>query len=132
MTFILCFDPIIPFLKSNSAYGYDLDGKRIITTPFADDFCLITHNKRTQRLLNQIDRHIESMGLCLKPSKCRSLSFCSGKFDDLAFMVGEDDVLSVENDIHKFLGSVITKNLSSSEGHLYISNKLENRLYLKK
>ena len=47
--FILCFNPIIKSLESNLRYGYDLNSTKIITTPFADDFCLITTNKRTHQ-----------------------------------------------------------------------------------
>ena len=36
--------------------------KKFITLPYADDFCLITTNKRThQKLINEIDENIESM-----------------------------------------------------------------------
>ena len=129
LVFILCFDPIIQFLKVNSTFGYDLDGTRIITAPFADDFCLVTGNKRShQRLLNEIDHHIKSMGLRLKPSKCRSLSFSSGKFNDVIFSVGDDQISSVGNEVHKYLGAVITKNLTSSDIHEYLSSKLEKSL----
>ena len=129
LVFILCFDPIIQFLKVNSTFGYDLDGTRIITAPFADDFCLVTGNKRShQRLLNEIDHHIKSMGLRLKPSKCRSLSFSSGKFNDVIFSVGDDQISSVGNEVHKYLGAVITKNLTSSDIHEYLSSKIEKSL----
>ena len=129
LVFILCFDPNVQFLKLNSTFGYDLDGKPIITTPFADDFCLITHNKRShQRLINEIDHHIKSRGLRIKPSKCRSLSLSSGKYVDVEFRVGEDQIYSVGNEIHKFLGAVITKNLASSDIHEYLSNKIEKCL----
>ena len=70
--FILCFNPIIKSLESDLILGYDLNNTKIITTPFADDFCLITGNKRThQRLINTISNQNKSMGLKLKPSKCR-------------------------------------------------------------
>jgi hypothetical protein len=73
LIFILCFDPIIQELISNSIHGYDLNGVKFITTPFADDFCLITRHKKThQRLINKISNHTASMSLKLKPEKCRS------------------------------------------------------------
>ena len=106
-----------------------MDGRRIITLPFADDFCLVTNNKRShQRLLKEIDHRIKSMGLRLKPSKCRSLSLSSGKFADIDYVIGEDRIYSIGSDIHKYLGAVLTKNLTSGDIHEYLSKKIENSL----
>ena len=52
----MVFNPIIQHLKSmEDRYGYDLDGSKYITLPFADDFCLITSNKRHhQKIMDEI------------------------------------------------------------------------------
>ena len=52
----------------------------VITTPFADNFNLITHNKTMQQtLLTDIEKKIKSMGLKIKPKKCRLISIQTGK-----------------------------------------------------
>ena len=78
--FLTVFNPLLEKLKMETNHGYDLNGKKVITTPFADDFNLITCHKKThQRLINQISMWTKSMGLTLKPVKCRSLSISSAK-----------------------------------------------------
>ena len=50
----------------------------------------------------------KSMGLKLKPRKCRSLSIKAGKSEEVAFSLGEDEIQSILHDkYHKFLGGVI-------------------------
>ena len=46
--FVLTFQPIIDFLIQNENSGVEINGKKVITLPYADDFCLITTNMRTQ------------------------------------------------------------------------------------
>ena len=46
-----------------------------------------------------------SMGLKLKPQKCRSLSIKAGKSVEIAFSLGNDVILSILHDkYHTFLG----------------------------
>ena len=79
-----------------------------ITLPYADDFCLATTNLRThQRLLNQIQENIESMGMKIKPSKCRSFSLKSGKPSEVNFSIENYNVPSIAFDEQKFLGRVL-------------------------
>jgi hypothetical protein len=64
--FILTFQPILDFLIKIDNLGVTLNGKKIITLPYADDFCLLTTNMRTQqKLISQINSHIQSMGMQL-------------------------------------------------------------------
>ena len=64
--------------------------RNFITLPYADDFCLITTNKRThQKLINEINNNINSMGMKLKPSKCRSFSLSRGSSKVVDFFIGE-------------------------------------------
>jgi len=90
---------VIEYIASKSNNGYQLeDGTRVITLPYADDFCILTTNKRThQNLINDIKSKIESMGLKLKPSKCRSFSLSSGKPTNIEFQIGDDIVPSIED-----------------------------------
>ena len=77
--FLAVFNPLLEKLKLESKFGYEINNFRYITTPFADDFNLITRNKRThQRIINKIFDWSKSMGLKLKPTKCKSLSIVSG------------------------------------------------------
>ena len=38
----MVFNPIIEFLQSKNDSGFNLNEEKIITLPYADDFCLIT------------------------------------------------------------------------------------------
>ena len=40
LIFLLTFNPIIQFLMSNQEKGFDMGNGKIVTLPFADDFCL--------------------------------------------------------------------------------------------
>ena len=73
--FLMAFNPVLQYLHDNSNFGYCINDEKFITLPYADDFCLITTDLRTrQRLINIINSHITSMGMMLKPSKCRPFS----------------------------------------------------------
>ena len=95
--FLIVFNPIIHHIKNNcDKCGYKLKTennlkKHIITTPFADDFNLISRNKaQHQKMISDIEEKIKSMGLVIKPSKCSSLSIQSGKSSNLSFhLTGE-------------------------------------------
>ena len=48
---LICFNPILEKLKSyEGQYGYNLEGKRVITLPFADDFNLITTDEKASKV----------------------------------------------------------------------------------
>ena len=68
--FLICFNPILEKLKQvEDKYGYNLNGERVITLPFADDFNLVTTDKRRhQIIINQLQDFNSSMELKLKPS----------------------------------------------------------------
>ena len=129
--FLLTFQPIIDFLIQNENSGVGINGKKVITLPYADDFCLITTNMRTQqKLIDQINTHIQSMGMMLKPSKCRSYSCRSGKPSQTPFHIGDIDIPSIAVEEQKFLGKVLFFSGKSSETLEYfksvISDKLSN------
>ena len=138
--FLIVFNPIVQYIKKQQeTHGYplvtkDKGAQNVITTPFADDFNLITRNKSMhQNLVSDIEDKIKSMGLVLKPKKCRSLSIESGNVKNIKFnLKGEDgsDILidSVIEKPLKFLGSIITGNNTPSAMFAEIISKLETKL----
>ncbi len=59
--------------------GYG-QNKKIIITPFANDFnSITTQNNSHQRIINKVFKHTHSMTLKLKPPKCVTLVQVSGK-----------------------------------------------------
>ena len=56
-----------------------------------------------------------SMGLKLKPRKCKSLSVKAGKSEDIPFYLGESQISSILHDkYHKFLGGFYTFDFSTA------------------
>ena len=47
IVFLMAFEPILDYLYSKKSSGYNLINEDIIRLPYADDFCLITTNKRS-------------------------------------------------------------------------------------
>ena len=121
LIFLMCFNPMIEFLSQNDSYGYNLNGTNFITAPYADDFCLITGNKRMhQRLINQISAHTQSLGLKLKPGKCKSLSISRGSPTDIPFMLDDYEIQTLRECDFKFLGSLVTFRNSTSDIFKYV------------
>ena len=102
----------------------------MITTPFADDFNLVTRNKTMhQELVTDVESKIKSMGLVIKPKKCRSLSILKGKTVNIPFQLKDKDtgenitIASVIDKPMKFLGSEVTENTSQVQClHFYIQS----------
>ena len=130
LMFLLVFNPVLSNLKTmEDRYGYALNDTRFISVPFADDFNLITSNKRThQRLLNEISSRLESMNLNLKPAKCWSISICSGKPTKVEFEVQGNPINPIGESPKKYLGSIITFNLKSAEVASFVREKLKTIL----
>jgi len=127
--FLAVFNPLLEKLLKESKFGYKINDVQYITTPFADDFNLITTNKRThQRLINKIHEWSKSMGLTLKPIKCKSLSIVSGQAQVLSFNLGPDVLGTLEDDHHKFLGSIVTFSNKQSEILNTVYTHFESRL----
>ena len=108
--FLMAFNPVLLHLKlQEETIGYKLNNNaHIVTLPYADDFCLITTHSRThQRTINTIHNHINSMGMKLKPSKCRSFSISAGSPKDVPFFIGEHRVPSIKDEEQKFLGKLL-------------------------
>ena len=126
--FLIVFNPIIEYLKmKEDTYGYDLNGSRYITLPFADDFCLITSDKRRhQKIMTEINDITKTMNLTLKPVKCKSISICSGKSTDCTFSLGNVTLKSLKDNPEKFLGSNITFEGKSKNIHELVQVKLRS------
>ena len=129
--FLMCFNPILEDLKRFEANdGYVLNDMPFISLPFADDFNLITRDIRKHRkLMVRLNDLIRSMGLKLKPRKCRSLSVKAGKSEEVAFSLGDDEILSILHDrYHKFLGGYYTFQFSASSVAAVIKERVSDQL----
>lgn len=127
--FLTVFNPILERLTKESGFGYNLNGKQIITTPFADDFNLITTHKTShQRIINNISSWTKSMNLKLKPPKCVSLSICSGKPTPVVFKIDNVPLATLDQSAHKFLGSTVTFSGKQSDTYKVIHDHLTTRL----
>ena len=138
--FLVTFNPIIKFIKKQeAAQGYEIkirnkSVKNVITTPFADDFNIISKNKDLhQKLVLNVERKIRSMGLILKPSKCRALSIQRGTPGVVEFNLTNEtgnkiSISSVLVKPLKFLGSTVTEDNSPSAKFVIIEQKLRTKL----
>ena len=128
--FLIAFNPILEVLQNMKQKGYMLNkDTKIICTPFADDFNLITtHKKMHQNLMDVIHSNTTRMGLKLKPSKCRTFSIVSGKPSPVIFSLNGSPLETIENDPHKFLGHNITFSGKQSETFAFINQYFCERL----
>ena len=115
--------------KQKQDLGFEINGERIIMLPYIDDFCIITTNKlKHQKLVDQIEENTISIGLKLKPSKCRSFSIQKGTPTIVNFNIGEHLVPSVQEAEQKFLGKLVFFKGKSSETYDYIKTELQTKL----
>ena len=139
--FLIIFKPIIEYIKKhNETHGYSIStikkgAKSVITTPFADDFNLITHNKTIhQQLVTDVETKPKSMGLVIKPKKCRSLSIEKGKTTNIPFILKEKEtgkeitVAIIIDKPLKFLGSEVAEINSPSALFVSLFSKLKEKL----
>ncbi len=127
--FLTVFNPILECLAKESAFSYNLNGKKVITTPFADDFNLITTHKTShQSIINNISVWTKSMNLKLKPPKSVSLSLCSRKPTLVNFTLDGTPLATLDQSPHKFLGSIITFTGKQSDTYKVIYDHFYARL----
>ena len=127
--FLLAFNPILQFLQENSKFGYKIQEENFITLPYADDFCIISTDKRThQRLMNQVSDKINSMGMKIKPTKCRSFSLSSGKPKIIQFNFENNVIPSISEEEQKFLGRVLFFNGKSEECYNLLENVITKKM----
>ena len=123
--FLIAFNPPIEHIKKyKESQGYAImyeteagtEKTKVITTPFADDFNLISNDKtKHQKLIAEVEDKARDMGFEFKPSKCRSLSICGGKSTPVDFVLTHPTRTDMKvpmdtdhNNPHKFLGSLVT------------------------
>ena len=152
MIFIVVFNPIIEYIKKHQeTHGYPITTKNssvknVITTPFADDFNIITSNNtqnrnlvnnvdtQHQNLVTDVENKINSMGLVIKPKKCRSLSIVKGKTVNIPFQVTDQatktsvDISSVIDKPLKFLGSRVAEDNTPRAMFVSLNSKLKEKL----
>ena len=128
--FICVFNPLLEYLQSEKSNGYYINQNTpIITTPFADDFNVITSNARThQRILRNIESYAKSMNLILEPTKCKSLTISSGRSKAVKFQLSDYEINSIVDSPEKFLGSRITYSGSQREINSYIFDGIKESL----
>ena len=127
--FILAFQPVIDHLMMNKRFGALINDQRVITLLYADDLCLITTDIRVhKRLVSEIHSHINSMGMSLKPSKCRSFSLVKGKPTVVDFHIGENLIPSILHEEQKFLGKVQFFHGKSQDTFDYLKETFKARL----
>ena len=132
--FLMVFNPVLLKLKNmEEKFGYKLHSENtstpIITLPYADDFCLITTNLKThQNIMNEIESNINSMGMKLKPSKCRSFSIQSGSSANIPFYIGDTRIPSISEEEQKFLGKLLFFSGKSEETFSLVRDTLKEAL----
>ena len=112
----------------------DEEPTKINTTPFADDFNLISTNKKNhQKVILDIQSKLVSMGLKIKPQKCRSISIQRGKITKTEFSINntegnEVNIASILDKPLKFLGSLVTPSNSPEDMFNHVYDKLQSKL----
>ena len=125
--FLMTFNPVLLQLQLQAdTIGYNLDSVKFVTLPYADDFCLITTRQSThQKHINSIHNKITSMGMRLKPSKCRGLSVCKGQAKDVGFYIGDYRGPSIKDKEQKFLGKLLFFANKSTETFKLLESTLK-------
>ena len=138
--FLVTFNPIIQYIeKQEGSQGYELklknkSVKNVVTTSFADDFNIISKNKDLhQKLVLDVEKKIRSMGLILKPPKCRALSIQRGTPGIVDFNLTDVTgkkipISSVLTKPLKFLGSIVAEDNSPNAKYALIEEKLRVKL----
>ena len=139
--FLLVFNPIIEYVKKHAeTHGYKLTTKNngvmnVTTTPFSDDFNLITKNEtQHQNLVLDVEKKLKTMGLVRKVLKCRSLSIVKGKIKNVKFYFKNDEdntieyISTISEKPMKFLGSEVTKTNTPHATFDLIHSKLKEKL----
>jgi len=127
--FIMVLHPILAYLEEKKSIGYSLEGVDIPSLAYADDFCILTRNRRShQKIIQDINQKLTGMGLKIKPSKCRSLSLCAGKPTPIIFKIAEDEIPSLETDEQKFLGRKVFFTNKEKEKSEYLSKIISEKL----
>ena len=127
--FIWVFNPIIKAITKDPKLGYTIGDHTIATLPFADDFTLLTtHKAKHQKAITTIKKNIESLGMRLKPSKCRNFSLSAGKPTKIPFSIGDSNVPSIADEDQHYLGAKVFFLGKEAEVATELKNKIEEKL----
>ena len=124
--FICVFNPLLEYLLSERKHVYHLNKNTpIISTPFANDFNVITTNSRThQRILKNVKKYAKTMNLNLEPAKCKSLPISSGSSKIVKIKLSDLNIDSIINSPEKFLGTQITFTGKQNDIFTYIKDAI--------
>ena len=75
-----------------------------------------------------LSAHIQSMGMQLKPSKCRAFSIKSGRPAIVSFHIGNHPIPSIAQEEQKFLGKVIFFSGKSKDTLAYFKDTFQTKL----
>ena len=79
--------------------------------------------------MNRIDSNITSMGMRLKPSKCRTFSISSGSpSSTTSFFIGQDKIPTIAEEEQKFLGKVLFFTGKSEETFSLVKDAFTKQL----
>ena len=128
--FIMVFNPLLEYLQTETKFAYKLSSDtQIISTPFADDFNVITtHSGAHRRILKNIQKYAQSMNLIMEPTKCISLSIIKGSSTIVDFYLDNQVIPSLLQSPEKFLGSQITFTGKQAETFDFIKCSLQKTL----
>ena len=130
----------LPGIFEDQGSGYPLmvskvtlkrtDPVKILTKGQLESNLMTTHSGTHQWIINSIHKNITSMGMRLKPSKCRSYSVCSGKSKDVPFYIGEKRLPSIKDEDQKFLGKLLFFSNKSTETFKLLESTLKEGMEL--
>ena len=78
--------------------------------------------------MNQVAQQINSMGMKIKASKCRSFSLTSGKPSKIKFNFEGSEIPSIANEEQKFLGRILFYNGKSEECFSLLKETIQTKL----
>jgi len=122
--FLLVINPIIMYLQHvEIKHGYRLKNpdsgevKNFISTPFADDFNLITRDPRSHdRILRNVLSKLNDLRLTLKIPKCVSLGLKSGIFTAHKFTLNDVVIPTADKKHLVILGMFLPAHGGRKEG----------------
>ena len=134
--FLLAINPVIEYLQREELeHGYALKNSltgsitKFICTPFADDFNVMSRNKRShQRILKNVHNRLDALRLTLKVSKCVSLSISSGSFQAAVFSLNNIAIPTADKKDMFILGMFIPATKTSTKLYEHIREKLNDAL----
>ena len=127
--FLLAINPLLKAIQQNSSLGYQFRGKQVVALAFADDLTLCFRNKKTAQFqLQKINKSFATVGLTLKPTKCQSLSICSGRPSNISFKILDEEIGNIFHGCFKFLGAQIFSHNQRGQVTNLLKDSLQKHL----